>query len=517
MANKNLFQRTVGRLLPKTDVLNHEWAPAYDLPPKAKLAQYAATGCLNTTFYASASEHLETVLGLADRIEPEFIAKTAVYAREKGSMKDMPALLAACLTVKDQEKLNRVFDRVIDNGKMLRNFVQIMRSGMIGRKSLGTAPKRLVAKWLERRSDEVLFRASVGNEPSLADIIKMVHPAPANRTRAALYGHLIGRNVDAADLPGIVRQYEAYKATGRGEVPDVPFQMLTALKLGRKEWSAIARKAGWQMIRMNLNTFVRHGVFDDPSMVETIAGRLRSPKAVREARIFPYQLMTAFKAADDVPTEIREALQDAMEIAIGNVPKLEGQVVVCPDVSGSMTCASATGRRKGSTSAARCIDIAALAAAAFMRRNPKVRILPFEDKVVEILLNPRDSVMTNADKLSCIGGGGTNCSAPLAVLNKERAKADLVVFISDNQSWVDAKQGRGTETLRQWAVFKRRNPKARMICIDIQPYGDTQAPEGADILNVGGFSDQVFAIAAEFAAGRLGADHWVGEIERTII
>ena len=38
--------------------------------------------------------------------------------------------------------------------------------------------------------------------------------------------------------------------------------MLTALGLGRREWTAIARSAPWQMTRMNLNTFARHGVFE---------------------------------------------------------------------------------------------------------------------------------------------------------------------------------------------------------------------------------------------------------------
>ena len=34
-----------------------------------------------------------------------------------------------------------------------------------------------------------------------------------------------------------------------------------------------------------------------------------------------------------VPAVVRDALQDAMEVAIGNVPQLDGSVVVCPDVS----------------------------------------------------------------------------------------------------------------------------------------------------------------------------------------
>jgi 60 kDa SS-A/Ro ribonucleoprotein len=42
-----------------------------------------------------------------------------------------------------------------------------------------------------------------------------------------------------------------------------------------------------------------------------------------------------------------------------------------------------------------------------------------------------------------------------------------------------------------------------------------QAKERHDILNIGGFSDQVFALVAEFANGNLNADHWVGVIEAT--
>ena len=98
-------------------------------------------------------------------------------------------------------------------------------------------------------------------------------------------------------------------------------------------------------------------------------------------------------------------------------------------------------------------------------------------------------------------------------MNRRKASGDLVIFVSDNQSWVDAKAGRGTATMHEWNVFKSRNPSARLVCIDVQPYATTQAAEREDILNVGGFSDQVFALVAEFAAGRLNANHWIGVIE----
>jgi 60 kDa SS-A/Ro ribonucleoprotein len=522
MVNTQLFQSLKGALLPDATARNHEQAPAYALSARHQLAQLAATGCLNQTFYASAESQLDTVRALAQTVDAAFVAKTAVYARQAGHMKDMPALLAATLAVRDVARLSQVFGRVVDNGKMLRNFVQIVRSGSVGRKSLGSRPKKLVQRWLLTASEKQLLNASVGNTPSLADVVKMVHPKPTEPWRAAWFAWLIGKAVDEAALPPITQAFERFKRSAADgvacEVPDVPFQMLTALELSVAQWAQIARAGSWQMVRQNLNTFARHGVFELEGMAEAIAAKLRDPKAVAQARVLPYQLLSAFKATGEgVPAVVRDALQDAMEAALANVSAFDGRVVVCPDVSGSMSSA-VTGHRGSATSSVRCIDVAALVAAAVLRKNPAARVLPFEQEVVKLSLNARDSVMTNAQALAAIGGGGTNCSAPLALLNQERAQVELVILVSDNESWVDARNGQcgrgATQTLREWEVLKKRCPQARLVCIDIQPLGTTQAAERHDIMNVGGFSDAVFAVMASFADGKTGPEHWVGEIEK---
>ena len=521
MANKKLFARALPYApLPATNATNEAGGSAYALSAKQALAQYAATGTLNGTFYASAEDQLEKALGFAQAVDPVFLAKTAVYARERSFMKDMPALLAAVLSARSPELLGKVFGRVVDDGKMLRNFVQVMRSGATGRKSLGSGPKKLVLRWLESRTEEELFKASVGNDPSLADVVKMVHPKPATPEREAIYGWLIGRPHDASKLPPLVTAFEDYKAKKAGTPPDVPFAMLTALDLGRAEWTEIARNASWTQTRMNLNTFARHGVFEDKHMVRLLADRLASPKLVEQSRVFPYQLLMSYLATegtDGIPKKIANALQDALEIAVRNVPSIDGKVVVCPDVSGSMS-SPATGYRKGSTSKVRCIDVAALVAAAMLRVNREAEVLPFESHVVTSLkLNPGDTILTNALRLASVGGGGTSCSAPLAHLVARKARADLVVYVSDNQSWADVARGDGTATMQQWSAFKARNRKAKLVMIDIQPYATAQVEGRDDVLLVGGFSDQVFELLEQFAAGGLEAGHWVSKIEEVEI
>jgi 60 kDa SS-A/Ro ribonucleoprotein len=233
--------------------------------------------------------------------------------------------------------------------------------------------------------------------------------------------------------------------------------------------------------------------------------------------VFPYQLLTAYQNCDAaVPQEVRDALQDAMELAVANVPKICGAVVICPDVSGSMA-SPVTGHRAGSTTSVRCIDVAALVAAAIIRKNPSATVLPFEQAVVPVKLNSRDSIVTNAGKLAAIGGGGTNCSAPVRLLNQRKAKADLVIFVSDNQSWVDKGRALGTALMAEWAEFRQRNPRSRLVCLDVQPYQTTQTAEREDILNIGGFSDQVFEVISAFASGQLEADHWIARIEAVAV
>ncbi|RYD47532.1 MAG: RNA-binding protein, partial [Sphingomonadales bacterium] len=120
MANKGLFASAVARLLqPRPDAVNREGAPAYAYGPEHKLAQLAATGTLADNFYGSAETQLADVLAAAKATDPYFVAQAAIYARQSGAMKDMPALLAAYLTVADPDLAIPVFDRVIDNGRML--------------------------------------------------------------------------------------------------------------------------------------------------------------------------------------------------------------------------------------------------------------------------------------------------------------------------------------------------------------------------------------------------------------
>lgn len=582
MANKAIFGRTPrGPKAQDADTKNRAGGAAYSFSAEHALAQIACTGTFNDTFYGKAVDQLEGVRKAADQCSPEFIAKCALYAREQGYMKDMPAALAVILSKQDPVLLDKIFDRVIDNGKQLRNFVQFIRSGAFGRKSFGSGPKRLIRRWFASRSDYAVFRASVGNEPSLKDIIKLSRPKPNDvmrplrekglsvaeiqsgiAARRALYGYLTGTKVvqpgeelehialtengktrrtnryNPADLPQIVKDYEAWKKGERtAEVPNVDFRMLTSLPLTKEDWAEIAKRGYWHQTRMNLNTYARQGVFEITGMESVIAGKLRDEDQIRKAKVFPYQLLAAYlntgpepkgygwgsryghqaaKPQTPVPQRVRLALQDALEIATENVPAYAGRVAVVVDTSGSMQ-SPVTGHRQGATTKVSCVDVAALVAATVMRKNPLAVVIPVDTRVHSTsMLNPRDSIMTNAEKLRKLGGGGTDLGAAMRFIETSKSAPDLIIMVSDNESWYNSShrsyRNYGTETQASWNRIRNKNPGAKMVCIDLIANETTQVMDGTGVLNIGGFSDRVWETIARFVADE-GPDTWVNEIK----
>ncbi len=519
MANSMLFS-SANSSLPRADARNKAGGRAYALEPKHALAQIAATGCFNGTYYANAKSQLDEVLSLIDQVNDNtFLAKLAVYARERAFMKDMPAALLVALSTRDTELTQQIFDRVVDNGRVLRTVFQMVRSGQFGRKGLSSSLKRAFQRWLNDASVGKLLSASIGNDPSLRDILRMARPKPKDNVRRALFGWLADKEVakwapaTEADLPTQVKAMIAYRESDTAAVQagiaadlSVRWDLLADAAKGPEVWKAIARQMGPQALRMNLNTLLRHDVLEDREMVEDVAARIADEDAIRRSRQFPYQFLSAYLNADaGVPHAVKDALQKAAELACGNVPELPGPVVIGLDTSGSMSMSVTGWRGRGASSKMRCVDVAALFAAAILRRNPDSVVVPFDTKAYAARVDASDTILSLSERLAKFGGGGTDCSIPLSEANTKYDKRKFAgcVLVSDNESWVGKGRYGSTGVMTEWRKFVKNQQRLgsespKLVCIDIQPYGTSQAPERDDILNIGGFSDAVFKVVDGF-------------------
>ena len=533
MANQSLFSSTKS-FNPAADTINQAGGLAYKLSPKHTLAQIASTGCFNGTYYANAASQLDEVIKLIAQVEDnEFLATLAIYSRQRAFMKDMPAALLVALSSRDTQLTHKIFDRVVDNGRVLRTVFQMVRSGRFGRKSLSSSLQRAFQRWLNEASPGRLLSASIGNNPSLRDVMRMARPKPIDNSRRALFGWLTDKEVDkwapatVADLPDSVASLVAFRQASTADEQvsiaselNVRWDLLADSVRDASVWKTIARKMGPQALRMNLNTLSRHDVFKTPKgradheMIDYVAARLASEEEVLRSRQFPYQYFAAYlNASDDIPNAIKSALHQAAEAACGNIPQLPGPVLIGLDTSGSM-CSAVTGHRgRGATSKMRCVDVASLFASAILRRNPESTIVPFDTSAYRAKVDPGDTILSLASRLAKYGGGGTDCSLPIKQANKFGKPLAGIILVSDNQSWVGQGRHGSTGVMTQWKKFVENQKKLahklgespfvppKMVCIDIQPYGNTQAVERSDILNIGGFSDAVFKVVSGFLAG----------------
>lgn len=541
MPNFRLFSRKTK--LPRADTHNEAGGRAYALGPKGELAQLAATGCFNNVFYAKAEGQLDRLKQLADQInDNEYLAKLAVYARQRAFMKDMPAALLAILAARDVALFHKVFDRVVDNGRMLRTVFQMIRSGQFGKKSLSSSVQRAFQRWLNEASVGQLLSASIGSDPSLRDVLRLARPTPTDNARRALFGWLVDKPAEkwlpatTDDLPEQIKLFERFRTSDNpAEQAELVgpsrarWDLLADTAKGPEVWAAIARNMGSQALRMNLNTLVRHGVFNlktKPALADFVAERIANADEIQSSRQFPYQFLAAYlNASDEVPGKVKQALSRAAEIACGNVPELTGPVVIGLDVSGSMQSPVTGQRGRGATTKVRCVDAAAVFAAALFRRNPDSLIVPFDTSAHIDRIDPSDSILSLAERLAKYGGGGTDCSIPLRHVNHRHARRAFAgcVLVSDNESWVGNGRQSSTAVMTEWQQFVNNQAKLhdrdftgpKLVCIDIQPYGSTQAPERSDILNVGGFSDAVFEIVAQFLIGD--PTRFVTEVESIVL
>ena len=93
------------------------------------------------------------------------------------------------------------------------------------------------------------------------------------------------------------------------------------------------------------------------------------------------------------------------------------------------------------------------------------------------------------------------------------------MLVSDQESWIGTGRHNSTATMTAWQEFVKNHVRLqgsadagpKLVCIDLQPYVTTQAPDRSDILNVGGFSDAVFRVVASFLSGD--ANRFVGDVE----
>jgi len=497
----------------KAHGVNPEGFPSFERSLEEAYLQVLLTNTLTGTFYATEKELFDGSLALHAEMaqtDPQFMARAITYARSEGLMRLQPIVGLAYLAKADRDLFHQAFGGVIFTPGDLADFVEIVRGDVVPG-GMGRTIKTAVNNWLNGMSEYHAIKYNAGGQGySLRDIVRVSHPKPPDAVRDSMFLWLTDRDKWLADgeKRALVPQIDAFERLKRidaGEDQGVeraviaegrlPYEVVTGvIKPDFDTWRELMRQMPYMALMRHVNTLQRAGVLRHAASAKYVAERLSDQDVVRKARILPFQLFTAYRMFNpESPAEklVSEALVDAMEAAFINMPKIEGNVAIAPDVSGSMT--GSIGRRNS----ARFIDIAGIFTGALLKASPDALVLPFENDVVKVKLSARDSLVTTAEKLAKIGGGGTAVSAPISQLLDDRVPVDVFIGITDNIEWARDQRGR-LGFLPTWYEYKQKiAPNARAFLLTIAPYRHAVAPqEAADIHYIYGWNDTVLKYIA---------------------
>lgn len=523
---------------------------AVSLSSEEGLAKIICVGMLGDKMTLVDEQSLiSSIENLLPQCREEFIAKLAIYAKNQAKMKDVSSYLLAYLASIQSKYGPKVFSEIITDVSVLKKFIKFVRSGKTSRKSFGTSYKKLIQNYLDSRSDSQLFRESIGNDPSMSDIIKMVHPKPDSLNRDALYSYFVGK-IDGTDkhqhLPSEVLEYISFCknpiAYGQeiGKIPQTNIMHVMSHKLSLKQWESVALKMSFNQLIKNLVVLLEHGVFKNEKVLMHVYEKISSKEEAMRSNQLPYSIAMALKQLrnkayqssygedfqlkyqplfGDISLLLSEALEKALANSFNNIPVFDANIALCIDVSGSM---SDTISKKG---VATYLDAASVLAMSFLAKNHKVKLLPFCTKVhYDHKISSQKSYLENFDILNKFSGGGTDCSAPIKYLNNliknnKDESVDLIIMISDNQSWHQISPPatfRSTPMLEEFNKYKKTNPDVKLVNIDISPFANTQASSSDSIFLISGFNDSIFKVLKDYLSHSKDANYWVNHINSLI-
>jgi len=462
-------------------VVNRAGGEAFKQSPKLELVSLLLTSFVKDSFYESSNERLDRLDSLVNEIkDKEFLAKAGIFARNEFGMRSVTHALIADVVkhVKGEEwTKNAIFlavRRVDDMLEILGRYVS-----KYGKRPIPNALKKGLAGALTKFDTYQLSKYKGERSGlSLVDLINLVHPKPPKGMEKT-FETLMKGELKVAET------WEAKLSNAGQEVVGIKDEKEKAKKLKefkQEAWKELVEsgKIGYFALLRNL----RNILVTAPELIDRAIELLLDKARIKRELVLPFRYLTAVKVIEEIggrpSRKVVNALYDAIDIALSNVPEFSGETLVVLDDSGSMTGGWGQSLKNGLSP----IEIGSLFAAALFKAND-ADLMVFSDRTKYVNANPRDSVMTIARNLvDNARAAGTDFHAPIKQMNRAY---DRIVFLSDMQGWV----GHTAPTTDFERYKKQYKCNPHVFSFDLNGYGDMQFPEN-NVYCIPGWSEKVF-------------------------
>ena len=514
---------------------------AFKMEDKEELISTVMTTFLQDEYYEKEATKIARIQELLKKVDPLFAAKLAIYARNEGNLRSVTHFIAAEIAkyVSGSEWGKRFYDKIIvrpdDMSEIVSAYAHI--NGM-SQKNISKIPNAMKGGFktaLERLDAYQIDKYKMQNrEVSLIDLVRLFHPK-GNQKNAEAFKRL----VNGESLEGLYETKIFEKEmTKAGQLT----KGATEDEKKEAKHEAISEVLGniKGMPIMNLIRNLRNIILYAPDKVEDACAQLRIKDKILKSRLLPFRFATAYaeiekmswnkpntdtaitfesdKAEEELTMiqfhslkrSVLDALEDAIQYSVENIPELEGNVAILVDHSGSCRGDAGGSSAVSAFSKTSTAMIGNLFGSMMAYRQKNVYIGLFGDKLIDVPMD-RNMKMLDFNKMSfdrgaCCGAGTeTGIYDFIRKCIIEKKKVDNVVVFSDCQigngsynftPWYGSKMtDRGDHFHELFNKFKKLNPKCNWIVVNLRQSGGTSVfDKSMRILNIAGWSDKIFDV-----------------------
>lgn len=467
---------------------NNSGGDAYKSSPELELVTVLLNSFVSDGHYTKSSDGIAMLTEALKKVNPEFAAKAAVYARNEFGMRSITHVLAVeiCKFASGKPWAKEFYAAIVRRPDDMTEILSYYYSKNSSKKSLPAALKRGFKKAFNKFDGYQLAKYKAEKqEVSLIDVVNLVRPKATSRNDEAL--KLL--------IKGTLKSKDTFESelSAAGQVGNTVEEKN---KSKADAWNnlVMSGKIGQMALLKNLRNIINSC---DEDVVKKACELLTTKQRIEKSLILPFRYITAL---DEIilisgknSKHVQKALNVAIDLSCSNVPVFEGDTAVVIDLSGSMSSTVAGGKTKMN-------KVAALFGAMMAKAND-ADVYSFGTQCKYLPVNVSDSTMsianwivsTNEGANYYTGGGkysvghGTNFESIFQKLSRKYSR--VFIFSDMENNWGNST---GYKALQEYRK-RQKADNVKVYAFNLAVNKTLQFPE-RNIYALSGFSEKIFDV-----------------------
>jgi 60 kDa SS-A/Ro ribonucleoprotein len=487
-------------------------------------------GTAQSTYYADYADKKELTQDFIEVIKQAVaedasrVAEEILYASDGHSINNSAPILALVLlsmgeTPAAKKAFLEIFSQVVRTGSHFYEWLNYTKS----MRGFGKVIREAGTAWLSREDVRALAYQLLKYQQRHGfqhrDALRLFHVRPPTVDHDRLFKWAVSgwEGLPEYNTDDVLAQIWWYEWLKRH--PEQTHEAIAQGRLTHEMCAPVGKmdKAAWQLLfnempigamLRNLGSLTQLDVLraDSRENLDRLEAVLNNKNHLRRGRIHPIDVLKALKTYKSggkvgrsqktwtpVP-RIVDILEKALELSFDVVEPTNKVFLHAVDISGSMSCGVV-----GSVGLT-CCEIAATMALVTAKAEKNYEIRGFSTQFIDLGISRRDSFSSALKKASSNNFGATDASVAYDWAIKNRFKADVICFWTDNESWA----GRKHPSVALKEYREKINPNVKAVYVTLTPYRISLVdPKDQQSWDLAGFDPGVPRLIQMLANGEL--------------